>query len=180
MPRSTPPVDLTHPSRRRALGAAVGAAALLLAGCGFQLRGAQSYAFKTIFIAGVDSSPLLSELRRTLQSNGDVTVISDAKLQDTAQVVMQALSDQREKTVVGVNSSGQVREFQLRLRFKFRLRNKEGKDLIEDIEMLQQRDISFSETAALSKEAEEAQLYRNMQTDIVQQISRRLAAVRSL
>jgi LPS-assembly lipoprotein len=32
----------------------------------------------------------------------------------------------------------------------------------------------------LAKEAEEAQLYRNMQTDLVQQILRRLAAVKEL
>ncbi|MEO7547956.1 MAG: LPS assembly lipoprotein LptE, partial [Ramlibacter sp.] len=45
---------------------------------------------------------------------------------------------------------------------------------------LQQRDISFSETAVLSKEAEEQLLYRNMQSDIVQQLLRRLAAVKAL
>jgi LPS-assembly lipoprotein len=73
-----------------------------------------------------------------------------------------------------------VREFQLRLRLKFRLRTVGGKDLIEETELLQQRDISFSESAALSKEVEEAQLYRNMQSDLVQQLSRRLAAVRTL
>ena len=44
--------------------------------------------------------------------------------------------------------------------------------------LLQQRDISYSETIALAKEAEEALLYRNMQTDLVQQLLRRLAAVR--
>jgi len=52
--------------------------------------------------------------------------------------------------------------------------------LIEPTELLQQRDISFSETAVLAKEAEEALLYRNMQTDIVQQLMRRLAAVKTL
>jgi LPS-assembly lipoprotein len=40
--------------------------------------------------------------------------------------------------------------------------------------------LSFTETAALSKEIEEASLYREMQTDIVQQIMRRLGAVREL
>ena len=43
--------------------------------------------------------------------------------------------------------------------------------------MVQQRDISFTESAALAKEAEEALLYRTMQTDIVQQLVRRLATL---
>jgi LPS-assembly lipoprotein len=42
------------------------------------------------------------------------------------------------------------------------------------------RDINFNETGALSKEYEEALLYRDMENDLVQQIQRRLAAVREL
>jgi LPS-assembly lipoprotein len=168
------------PRRRHLAAAALGLAALSLAGCGFQLRGAQSFAFKTIFINGADTSALLIELRRAMENNGEVRIITDGKQLDAAQVVMDVVSDQREKTVVGVTSSGQVREFQLRLRFKFKLRSKDGKELIPETEILQQRDISFNESAVLSKEAEEGVLYRNMQSDIVQQIQRRLASVRSL
>jgi len=94
-----------------------------------------------------------------------------------AQVVLDLLQEQREKTVVGVNSSGQVREFQLRIRVKFRVRTREGQELVPETEILQQRDISFNESAVLAKEAEEALLYRDMQTDIVQQLMRRLAAL---
>jgi len=39
-------------------------------------------------------------------------------------------------------------------------------------------DISFIETNALAKEQEEELLYRNMQTDVVQQILLRLARLR--
>jgi len=50
--------------------------------------------------------------------------------------------------------------------------------LIPDTEMVQERDISFNENAALSKETEEALLYRDMRSDLVQQILRRLAVAR--
>jgi LPS-assembly lipoprotein len=82
--------------------------------------------------------------------------------------------------VVGLNASGQVREFQLRIRFKFKLRTPGGKELIPETELLQHRDISFNESAVLSKEAEENLLYRDMQTDIVQQLMRRLAAIKTV
>ena len=81
---------------------------------------------------------------------------------------------------MGLNSAGQVREVQLRLRLRFRLRTPGGKELIADTEILQTRDMSFSETLALAKDAEERLLYRDMQTDTVQQLMRRLAAVKSL
>jgi LPS-assembly lipoprotein len=49
--------------------------------------------------------------------------------------------------------------------------------LVPAAEILQKRDISFNESAVLAKDAEEDLLYRDMQTDIVQQLLRRLATV---
>ncbi len=86
----------------------------------------------------------------------------------------------REKIVVGLNATGEVRDFQLRSRIRFRVRTPGGNDLIPETELLQLRDITFNEGAVLAKEAEESLLYRDMQTDLVQQIMRRLAAIRSL
>ena len=154
--------------------------ALSLAGCGFQLRGTPELAFASLFVNVSESSSLGNELKRNLASLGTVKIINPPAPQTDAQAVLDVLSDLREKTVVGVNATGQVREFQLRVRIRFRLRTPQGKDLIPDTELLQQRDISFNESAVLAKEAEESLLYRDMQSDLVQQLMRRLAAVRSL
>ena len=104
-------------------------------------------------------------------------MITDVRQIDQAEVILDVLQSQREKTVVALNASGQVREFQLRIRIKFKLRSAKGTDLIAPTEIVQQRDISFNESAVLAKESEEALLYRDMQSDIVQQIMRRLAAI---
>jgi len=166
---------------RRAWTVGAGGFALagLLSGCGFKLRGSLRFAFESIAVTPATGSAVAVELCRALDGNVRVLEIS-ATPGVTAvppQVILDVLTEQREKTVVGVNAAGQVREFQLRIRVKFRLRTPEGKELIADTELLQQRDISFNESAVLAKEAEEALLYRNMQTDIVQQLMRRLAAV---
>jgi LPS-assembly lipoprotein len=155
-------------------------AAALLSGCGFALRQAPNFAFNSLYVAVAESSPLGNALKRSIAANGNVQVINDAKLRDQAQAVLEVLSDQREKAVMGMNTAGQVTEFQLRVRIKFRLRTPLGKDLIPETEILQQRDVSYSETAALSKEAEINLLYRDMQSDIVQQVMRRIAAVKTL
>ncbi len=173
---------MTTPLNSRRLGLAAGSASLLamgLSACGFQLRQAPNLPFTTMYAGFAESSSLGQELRRSLEANG-VRVITDNRQLDAAQVILEILQDQREKTVVGVSSSGQVREFQLRVRFKFRLREKGGKELIPETELLQQRDISFNESGALAKESEEAILYRSMQSDVVQQALRRLSTVKSL
>lgn len=154
-------------------------AAFAVAGCGFQLRQAPNFAFNSIFIGSAPASTLGNELKRSIAANGAVKVVP-APTPEQAQVILDVLGDQREKVVVGLNASGQVREFQLRTRFRFKLRTPQGKELIPETELLQQRDISFTESAALSKEAEEQLLYRDMQTDIVQQLMRRLASLKTI
>ena len=159
---------------------AIWAMALALAGCGFKLRQAPHFVFSTIYIGAAPNSSFGNELKRSIASSDSVRVVGEAARMDTAQVVLDVLADQREKVVVGLNASGQVREFQLRTRFKFKLRTPQGKELIPETELLQQRDISFNESAVLAKESEESLLYRDMQTDLVQQLMRRLAAVKTL
>lgn len=170
--------------QRRAFLALAGSSASLalisLNGCGFALRKAPDFAFTTVYIGLPESSPLGVELRRSLQSTGKVKVITDARRINEAQVILDVLLDQREKVVLSLNTAGQVTEFQLRLRFRFRLRTPAGKELIAPTELALQRDISFNESAVLGKEAEEALLYRDMQSDVVQQLMRRLAAVKEL
>lgn len=151
-----------------------------LTGCGFQLRQTPTFAFKSIYTGVAPTSVLGSELKRNLAAMGSVELITDPLQQQRADVILDVLQELRQKIVVGTNAAGQVREFQLRLTFRFRLRTPKGKELIPDTEMVQQRDISFNESAVLAKETEEALLYRSMQTDIVNQLMRRLAAVKEL
>jgi LPS-assembly lipoprotein len=183
--------------KRRTLFSLAGAVAL--AGCGFKLRQAPDFAFEAIQINAGKSS-LISELRRNLASTGKVKVLEPPLAPVTqpapstlaapeapptppvptvpGSVILDVLLEQREKVVVGLNASGQVTEFQLRTRLKFKLRTPGGKELIPETELLQQRDISFNESAVLAKEAEESLLYRDMQSDLVQQLMRRLAAIK--
>ena len=153
---------------------------LALAGCGFGLRQPVNFAFTSLYSSVAPTSPLGVELKRQLQSSGQLQYITEPERQQEAQAVLDILSEQRVKSVVGVSATGQVREFQLRFIINFRLRTPQGKELIPETELVQQRALSYDEVFALAKEAEEVLLYRNMQSDMVQQILRRLAAVKSL
>ena len=151
----------------------------VLAGCGFRLRGVPEFSVSSLYIAAPASSALARERQRTLEGSGSpLKVLRNATDLPTAQAVIDILSEQRERIVVGQNASGQVRELQLRLKVKFRLRTAAGVEMIPETEIQQQRDMSYNETLALSKEAEEALQYRNMQTDIVQQLLRRLSVAK--
>ena len=165
--------------QRRSALTLLGGAGLVsvgLGGCGFKLRGAQTFPFQTIAVQPHPGGPLVIALRRSFGSAVRVLPLSEPP--KNADVVVEILQEAREKTVVGINSSGQVREFQLRIRVRFRVRTPAGEELVPDTEILQRRDLSFNESASLAKEAEEGLLYRDMQNDLVQQLLRRLAAVK--
>lgn len=169
-------------------GLAVGAlAATALAGCGFQLRGTGlRFAFRTLRLQAAADSDVLESLRAQLQAAGvgvlDTLVPSapGPGPAPAAEVVLQVLQDQRERVVVGTTAAGQVRELALRRRFRFALRTPSGRELIPPTELLQERELSFSETVVLGKEAEEALLFDDMRAAVVRQLLVRLAAVASL
>jgi LPS-assembly lipoprotein len=164
---------MASPLRRALLQAA--ALAPLLAGCGFQLRRAPDFAFRSIALAMPATSALAVELRRQLEGTGRLEIVADP---GKAEVVLDSPGEQRERSVVSVTATGEVREFQLRIRFRFSLRTPEGRELLPVAEIMRQIDQSYSESAALSKEQEALMLYQNMQSDVVQQVMRRLATVK--
>lgn len=174
------PAALALDRRAWLRAAAAGGLTLALAGCGFRLRGALQLPFASLRSNLAERSEIGRELRVQLQASG-VQLVESAvagQSQSPADVELTVLNEQRERAVVGITSIGQVRELQLRVRFKFRLRSGRGRDLIDDLELLQERDLSYDEALVLGKQAEEELLYREMQSDIVRQLMRRLAAVR--
>ncbi len=96
----------------------------------------------------------------------------------SAQVVLKARAEQREKVVVASTSAGQVREVQLRVRLVFAAGTPAGRELLAPVELGASRDISTSESAALAKQSEEGELYRVMEADLAAQVVRRLATLR--
>ncbi|MES2129210.1 MAG: LPS assembly lipoprotein LptE [Pseudomonadota bacterium] len=152
--------------------------ALLLSACGFQLRGSNgqfSMPFHSIYLAFPDTSALGIELKRNLRGGDGVTVVTEA---DKAEAQLDVISEARGKTILSLNSQGRVREYLLTYTLVFRVRDGKGKELLAPTEIALKRSISFNENQTLAKESEEVLLYRDMQTDLVQQILRRLAAIK--
>jgi LPS-assembly lipoprotein len=157
--------------RRRAALLALGSAGL--GGCGFHLRQPLVFPFRTLALVGfAPRSPLEAELRRALAGRVELKAVPAE-----AEVVLQALTDARERVVAASTAAGQVREITLRVHVVARADTPAGKPLMAPVELRLSRDLSFTETAALAKEREEAALFRDMQADVAAQLLRRLAAV---
>jgi LPS-assembly lipoprotein len=171
-------MTISSMKRRVVLRAGVAlAVAVTLPGCGFQLRGSNgSYTmpFHSIYVGFPDTSGLGTELKRNLRA-GQVT-IADKPAEAEAQLVV--LGETRGKQILSLNSLGRVREYLLTYTLSFTVRDPKGVELLPATEISLRRNMAFDETQVLAKESEEALLYRDMQADLVQQIMRRLAAMK--
>jgi LPS-assembly lipoprotein len=141
-----------------------------LAACGFQLRGPAELPFETIYVP--PGSTLSAELKRSLVKLSKTRVVDDPA---TADAVIGFTRDVRDKVILSFNSQGRVQEYQLRYRIEFRVTDPKGKVFMPTSEIVLTRDLTYNDAQVLSEESEEALLYRDMQSDMVQQLLRRMA-----
>jgi LPS-assembly lipoprotein len=172
----------THVLKRGA-GALLVAAALAgsLSACGFHLRGSGGHytlPFPAMYVGLPESSPLAIDLKRNIRVNGNTVVVSDPAQADGVIEVLTDPEKTRTKTILSLNSNGRVREYLLAYAIVFRVRDKLGNELLAPTSITLNRPITFDETQLLAKEQEEALLYKDMQTDLVQQMMRRMAAIK--
>ncbi len=149
--------------------------ALLLSGCGFQLRGAADLPFESLYVQAPTGSQFANQFRRVVAAGSATRVVDDPKAADATLVLVQEL---REKNILSLSGTGRVREFQLRYRMSYRLLDRNAVETLPVSEIVLTRDFSFNDQDTLSKESEEALLFRDMQTDAVQQLVRRLQAAK--
>ena len=147
---------------------------LTLAACGFRLRGTADVPFETIFLPGATGGIAL-DLKRNIQVGTNAKVVDNAA---QAEAVMQFTEEAKQKEVLSLTGTGKVREFQLRYRVGFRVHDGKGGEYVPQSTIQLTRDVTFNDTEILAKEQEEQILFRDMQTDMVQQILRRLAAAK--
>jgi len=149
-----------------------------LTGCGFKLRGEASadMPFKTIYLGFGPSSTLGVELARNIRAYGHTQVVGTRK---EAEAILEVIQPEtRGKNVLSMNSQGQVVEYTITYTFLFRVVDSHDKELLGPTRISLKRDLNFNAALALAKAAEEESLYRDMQSDLTQQILRRLSAIK--
>lgn len=152
------------------------AATLLLAACGFQLRGAYPLAFDSIYLGMPDTGEMHARLKRSIMAGSKVDVVSN---REAAQVMLQVLTDRQAKNILSLSAAGRVSEYQLVRTFNFRLVDADNREWLPPGQITVHRDISYNDDQLLSKESEETLLWRDMQSDLIQQILRRLSAAKA-
>jgi LPS-assembly lipoprotein len=161
-------------ARRRALWAVGGLALIPVAGCGFKPRGTAELPFKSLFVSVPPASQFGAELKRTIRVNG-VTIVEQ---RDAAEARFELQAELPEREITALSTSGRPREYQLRLRLRWQVRDAKDQELIPSTEMVLRRQITVLDVQGIVNPEEEQLLYADMRSDAVRQIVRRMSAVR--
>jgi len=145
---------------------------LALAACGFQLRGTATLPFNTLYIPNARTGIAL-DLKRNIEAGTQAKVVDDPK---AAEAILELTGEAKEKIILSLTGTGRVREFRLRYTVAYRVHDGKGAEFVPRTTAQLFRDVTYSDTEILAKEAEEQLLFRDMQSDLVQQVLRRLSS----
>lgn len=145
--------------------------------CGFHLRGSASsdLPYASMYVALPETSEVRVWLERYLKGSTNTAVATDAK---SASVTFQQLSDARDKSILSIDAQGRVREYRLQMRYRFRLVDAQGREIVAPQEVAINRDMTYDDSQVLAKNLEENLLWRDMTNDMVNQIMRRLNRIK--
>lgn len=145
---------------------------LTLIACGFHLRGASEFAFKSIYING--QTQINKPLKKSLTANG-VEVIATT---GTAEMEIDLMKEESEKRILSLSGDGVVREYELYYRVIYRTKSAQETLWSQPQVVEARRDFSYSDANLLAKQNEEKQLNLNMQKDVMNNIVRRLSKLK--
>ena len=148
--------------------------ALLLAACGFQLRGTADLPFQTIYVPGATGGIAL-EVKREIEAGSHTRVVDSPK---QAQALLQFTQESQTSQILSLDVNGRVRSLRLLYTVSFQVVDTKGGDFVPPTTLRLSRDETYNDADILAKQAEQVLLYRDMQTDMVQQVMRRMAASR--
>jgi LPS-assembly lipoprotein len=148
-----------------------------ISSCGYQLRGTQpDYLsnISSIYIIDSNASPVTNEIRTQLSLSGISITSATGDPEYTLEISSQSIV----QSVLSVSAiTGKVEEYQILLRVRMSVRDKEKNDLLSNQLISLTRDYAFDDQAVLGSAAERQLLTNEMIKQAALQIVRRLNTI---
>ena len=144
-----------------------------LTACGFHLRGSSDIQFKSVFFQG-NTLTISKDLKKYLTLN-EIQILPSA---DKAELLLELVGEENEKRILSLAGDGTVNEYELYYRVSYRSKLINQALWSEVSTMEARRDLTYSNATLLSKQTEEFKLNQAMQKDVVNNLVRRLSALK--
>lgn len=146
---------------------------LALGACGFHLRGINDVSFKTLYVQDSGAPSIARDLKRAVKGSGAKLVGSP----EQAQVSLELMNENGEKRILSLSGTGRVREYELLYRVTFRTREANSELWSPPQTVEQRRDFTYNDSQVLAKDNEETRLNKDMRTDTIREILRRVSSL---
>lgn len=156
--------------------AAIAVVVLALSACGFQLRGEAKLPadLQRVNVAVSDAfSPLKRDVEAALARSG--ATVENAPGDHIAEITLSAVSLAPVVRSVGANAT--VNEFSMVYHVELSIRGSDGKTLLPTQVIEHSRDYTFDQTQAIGSNAEQDEIKKGMERDMVQAIMFKIASV---
>lgn len=158
---------------------AIAVLAVLLAGCGFQLRESVELP-PELRVLTLDASPLSRnfaiELRRAVEAAGGEVTEDPHRTVATLKVLNEGVA----RRIASIGAGGTVREFELRYTVSFEVRDASGRVMLPQEELITTRVYGHEAELVQAKSREEQELEHAMQQELAARVVRRLRAAAAM
>jgi LPS-assembly lipoprotein len=130
-----------------------------------------NFPFNNLYLKSASQTPFVTDLHNNLE----LYKIQLTTAPEQADLTLEIVSEASDKQILALSGAGQVLEYQLRYRVSIRAYDRQMQEWVPADEIQLQRTLTYDANLALAKEQEELLLYRDMRSDAVQQVLRRLS-----
>ena len=163
--------------RRECMGGVFALFALTtLSACGWRVRGKVDLPYRNLLLSGSMTQEFRDTLEMYLGVN-DITLVKSAK---EAELILEIMTEQSARQVLSYNGAGQITAYRIISRVAFRTFDPNGIEVTPEADIYLTRDVDFDQANVQSFDLLVAEHLKVMRVDIVNQLMRRLAAIKKL
>ena len=146
---------------------------LMIASCGFHMRGMTEISFKTISLEGKELS-FTKNLKNVLNSNKVAIVLPS----ENPELRVELIGEESEKRILSLSGQGLVREYEIFYRVRYRIKTLDSDIWSQENILETRRDFTFSDSNLIGKEEEERQLNEAMRNEAISSLFNQIQLIK--
>ncbi|MBP6020131.1 MAG: hypothetical protein KA735_11625 [Burkholderiaceae bacterium] len=170
---ATPLLPATHPWQWLRYLACV-MLCLLVAACGFRLKGPTPLPFDTLYTNIAENSAFGAGMRRAIVASSPNTRFVSEPADAQAKLIQ--LSNEQSLRELSIDAQGQVEEYELNLVFVFQLTDAKGHIVLAPTTLRATREVPYDANVVQAKQGEIGTVFKEMQQSMIDRVVRHLSA----
>lgn len=147
---------------------------IMVAACGFRLKGVSPLPFDTLYTNISENSAFGANMRRAIVASSPHTRFVSEPQGAEARLIQ--ITNRQTRRELSIDAEGQVEEYELNLQFAFQLRDAQDRIVLPTTVLRATREIPYDPDDAQAKQDEIRMLFEDMQQSMVARVVRHLSA----